>query len=94
MNKLRLVQLLESILSKGNHNHQSNEITFHCPFCKHHKKKLNINLISEKWHCWVCGVGGHKIVGLFRKLKLEKRFFTDLSKIIGTTLSSFSKDKS
>ena len=94
MNKLRLVQLLESVLSKGNHNQQSNEITFHCPFCKHHKKKLNINLISEKWHCWVCGVGGHKIVGLFRKLKLEKRFFTDLSKIIGTTLSSFSKDKS
>tara|TARA_R100001443_G_C3356238_1_gene178006 strand:+ start:1328 stop:2248 length:921 start_codon:yes stop_codon:yes gene_type:complete len=94
MNKLRLVQLLESVLSRGNHNQQSNEITFHCPFCKHHKKKLNINLISEKWHCWVCGVGGHKIVGLFRKLKLEKRFFTDLSKIIGTTLSSFSKDKS
>ena len=93
MNKLRLVQLLESILSKGNFNQQSNEITFHCPFCKHHKKKLNINLISEKWHCWVCGVGGHKILGLFRKLKVEKRFFDILSKITGNRISKLSTDK-
>jgi DNA primase len=94
MNKLRLVQLLESILSKGNHNHQSNEITFYCPFCNHYKQKLNINLISEKWHCWVCGIGGHKILSLFRKLKVEKRFFDILSKITGTRLSNISKDKS
>jgi len=93
MNKLRLVQLLESLLSKGNHNHQSNEITFYCPFCKHHKQKLNINLISEKWHCWVCGIGGHKILSLFRKLKVEKRFFDILSKITGTKISNISKDK-
>ena len=93
MNKLRLVQLLESILSKGNFNQQSNEITFHCPFCKHHKKKLNINLLSEKWHCWVCGVGGHKIFGLLKKLKVEKRFFDILSKITGSNLSRKSIDK-
>jgi len=93
MNKLRLVQLLESILLRGNFNQQSNEITFHCPFCKHHKPKLNINLITEKWHCWVCGVGGHKIFGLFKKLKVEKRFFDTLSKITGTRLSKISNDK-
>jgi DNA primase len=94
MNKLRLVQLLESILSKGSHNQQSNEITFFCPFCKHRKQKLNVNLISEKWHCWVCGVGGHKILSLFKRLNVEKRFFNILSKITGTSLSSISTDKS
>jgi DNA primase len=93
MNKLRLVQLLESILSKGDFNQQSNEITFHCPFCKHHKKKLNVNLISEKWHCWVCGVGGHKIFGLFKRLRVNQGFFNTLSKITGTSLSSVKYDK-
>ncbi|MAG27249.1 hypothetical protein CMI47_17080 [Candidatus Pacearchaeota archaeon] len=87
MNKLRLVQLLESVLSKGNFNEQSNEITFHCPFCKHHKKKLNINLISQKWHCWVCGVGGYTIFNLFKKLKVENSYYVSLSKIIGKDLS-------
>ncbi len=93
MNKLRLVQLLESILSKGNFNQQSNEITFYCPFCKHHKKKLNVNLISEKWHCWVCGVGGHKVLGLLKKLKVEKRFFDLLFKITGNRPSKVLTDK-
>jgi DNA primase len=87
MNKLRLVQLLESVLSKGNFNEQSNEITFNCPFCKHYKKKLNINLISQKWHCWVCGVGGHTVFNLFKKLKVEKSLYVSLSKIIGKDLS-------
>ena len=93
MNKLRLVQLLESVLLKGNHNQQSNEITFHCPFCKHHKKKLNINLITEKWHCWVCGIGGHRIFRLFTKLKVEKRFFDTLSKITGNKTYSKTDSK-
>ena len=87
MNKLRLVQLLESVLSNGNLNDKSKEITYQCPFCKHHKKKLNINLISEKWHCWVCGIGGHKISGLFRKLKVEKRFYDLLNKIVGSSIN-------
>jgi len=90
MNKLRLVQLLESILSKGSFNTQSSEITFYCPFCTHHKKKLNINLISEKWHCWVCGIGGHKIFGLFKKLKVHAKYFNELSKITGKTNSNIS----
>jgi len=94
MNKLRLVQLLESVLSKGDFNQQSNEITFNCPFCKHtHKKKLNVNLITEKWHCWVCGAGGHKVFGLFKRLRVEQRFFNILSKITGNSPSNVKYDK-
>ena len=91
MKSLRLVQLLESVLSKGNHNHKKSEISFKCPFCKHHKKKLNVNLLSQKWHCWVCGTGGHTILGLFRKLKVEKKFYDLLSKITGGKTYSVSK---
>jgi|TARA_R110000744_G_scaffold132647_1_gene240875 DNA primase len=82
------------VLSKGDFNQQSNEITFNCPFCKHtHKKKLNINLITEKWHCWVCGAGGHKVFGLFKRLRVEQRFFNILSKITGNSPSTVKYDK-
>jgi len=93
MNKLRLVQLLESVLLSGSLNDKSSEITFHCPFCKHHKKKLNINLISQKWHCWVCGVGGYTILALFKRLRVEKRFYDVLNKITGNNFSRVSIDK-
>jgi len=84
---------LESVLLSGSLNDKSSEITFHCPFCKHHKKKLNINLISQKWHCWVCGVGGYTILALFKRLKVEKRFYDVLNKITGNNFSRVSVDK-
>ena len=91
MKSLRLIQLLESVLSKGYHNQKKSEISFNCPFCNHRKKKLNINLLSQKWHCWVCGMGGHTILGLFRKLKVEKKYYEILSKITGG--KTYSVDK-
>lgn len=91
MKSIRLIQLLESILSKGSHNQKKSEISFKCPFCNHHKKKLNVNLLSQKWHCWVCGIGGHTILGLFRKLKVESKYYDILSKITGGKTYSVSK---
>ena len=91
MKSVRLVQLLESVLLKGNHNHKKSEISFKCPFCNHHKKKLNVNLLSQKWHCWVCGNGGHTILGLFRKLRVEKKFYDILQKITGGKTYSIGK---
>jgi len=91
MKSVRLIQLLESILLKGNHNTAKSEISFKCPFCKHHKKKLNINLLSQKWHCWVCGTGGHTILGLFRKLRVEKKYYDALNKITGGRTYSVEK---
>lgn len=91
MKSVRLIQLLESILLKGNHNHAKSEISFKCPFCTHHKKKLNVNLLSQKWHCWVCGTGGHTILGLFRKLRVGKKYFDLLQKITGGKTYSIDK---
>lgn len=43
------------------------EHLFSCPFCKHHKKKLSVNISKNKWKCWVCGKAGNKITSLFHK---------------------------
>lgn len=47
--------------TKGNH-------AFHCPFCKHHKPKLEVDIKSGVWHCWVCNEKGRTPTSLIRKL--------------------------
>lgn len=66
MSNIRIISLLEGILGKGRIN--NDEVSFTCPYCNHHKKKLSINIISQKWQCWVCGKKGRKIYSIFKKL--------------------------
>lgn len=67
MNKSRrLLNLFEAVLGKSMTS--GNEATFSCPYCNHHKKKLVINIISQKWHCWVCGVKGVGAERIFKKI--------------------------
>jgi len=61
---------------------KNGEHAFHCPFCNHHKKKLQVNLETQKWHCWVCNIGGHKIGILLRKLNAPKNIITEVLKIL------------
>jgi len=66
MKNRQLINLLESVL--GAAKNSGNESTFNCPFCNHHKKKLVINTVTEKWHCWVCGAKGIGAERIFKKL--------------------------
>ena len=48
--------ILTEVLGPG---YQSKDETlFHCPFCKHHKKKLSVNTIKGFFKCWVCDTKG------------------------------------
>jgi DNA primase len=71
---------------------KNGEHAFHCPFCNHHKKKLQVNLETQKWHCWVCNKGGHKIGILLRKLNASKQIISEVLKILGD-YRGVSKDK-
>jgi DNA primase len=42
----------------GNSYRTNAERLFTCPFCKHHKKKLSINLKKSVYKCWVCDATG------------------------------------
>ena len=82
MYKYELVTLLEKVLMKS-YQMKNGEHAFHCPFCNHHKKKLQINTETQKWHCWVCDKGGYKIGILLRKINAPKNIISEVLKILG-----------
>jgi hypothetical protein len=44
----------------------SNEILFFCPKCKHHKRKLSVNIEKDVFKCWVCDYSGRSLRRLMR----------------------------
>tara|TARA_Y100000593_G_scaffold93328_1_gene187830 strand:+ start:246 stop:1178 length:933 start_codon:yes stop_codon:yes gene_type:complete len=64
-----LKQFLEKILGKSQPARGGEEAVFFCPSCKHHKKKLTFNLLSQKFQCWVCGIKGHRAYQLLKLIK-------------------------
>lgn len=87
-----LVILLESVLGKGKQTSNGN-YAFRCPNGCHEKKlKLEINLETQQYQCWICssrkdGFRGKKISTLLKKLKASankineaKLLTNDLSK--------------
>ena len=81
-NKIVVITILDTTLGVGS-SLKGNEQQHHCPFCHHHKKKLQVNLDTQQWHCWVCNSKGRSISSLLRKLNVDKRDLDRLHKIYG-----------
>jgi DNA primase len=68
----------------GSYNDISvNELAFFCPFCHHHKRKLQINVKNQKWHCWVCNSGGKKLTYLLKRLNVDKSVLLKVKEFYG-----------
>ena len=59
------LQLLKSIF--GKFYHSNDEHLFYCPKCKHHKRKLSVNLDKDAFKCWICDYHGRSLRRLVRK---------------------------
>jgi len=81
-NKIVVISILDTTLGVGS-SLKGNEQQHHCPFCHHHKKKLQVNLDTQQWHCWVCNSKGRSITSLLRKLNVDRRDLDRLHKIYG-----------
>ena len=81
-NKLTVINILDTALGVGS-SLKGNEQAHHCPFCNHHKKKLQVNLDTQRWHCWVCDSKGRSIQSLLRKLNVDIRDLSKLKDIYG-----------
>lgn len=55
----------------------NNQLLFKCPFCKHHKKKLQVHMELGQWHCWVCQAKGRSLHTLLTKLGIVDRVILD-----------------
>ena len=86
MENTALLFLTESVLGKGQSTSKGN-YAFKCPFCTHHKNKMEVNLRTTAkrenfWHCWVCGAKGKTLLTLFKKIKAPQDKINELNILI------------
>ncbi len=91
-NKLKIITILDSALGVGS-SLKGNEQAHHCPFCNHHKKKLQVNLDTQRWHCWVCDSKGRSISSLLRKLNVDLRDIAVVKDVYGDEPEYDSKEE-
>lgn len=92
-NESRILDILQSVL--GVYFPIKNEYKFYCPWCHHHKPKLQLNIQEQKYHCWVCNSRGRSLYYLLRQLDASPKLLEELSKYVGkpTKQSSLAEDK-
>lgn len=71
--------LLRTLLGKSRPSTKGNH-AFHCPFCKHHKPKLEIDPKKGFYHCWTCQpeTKGRNLVNLLKKLKASREQIAEM----------------
>lgn len=91
-NKTIVIGVLDNTLGVGS-SLKGNEQAHHCPFCHHYKKKLQINLETQNWHCWVCDSKGRTIQSLLRKLNVDIRDIQKIRDIYGDDAPNIKNDE-
>ena len=91
-NKTIVIGVLDNTLGVGS-SLKGNEQAHHCPFCHHYKKKLQINLETQNWHCWVCDSKGRTIQSLLRKLNVDIRDIQKIRDIYGDDAPNTKNDE-
>ena len=86
-----LVTLVNPVLGSGKATARNN-YAYHCPFCHHHKPKLEVNLTENRegknpWHCWACDARGTTIYNLFKQLKVDSSKYGELASLVKTSKS-------
>lgn len=78
--KQKVLTTLTSVLGSTTHA-KDDDYKFYCPFCNHRKKKLEVNVTSQKWNCWVCNTKGRSIYSLFKRLDVDRRNYNVLNEV-------------
>ena len=81
-----LLGSVENILGKSSRRARDNH-AFHCPFCNHRKKKLEINFATNEkgenpWECWVCETKGRTIRSLLKQLRTPREQAAEVLKYL------------
>ena len=81
-----LVNLVNNVLGESKRTARGNQ-SYHCPFCNHHKPKLEVNFTENKqghnpWNCWVCGKKGKTVHSLFKQLIASPEIISQLKPLV------------
>ena len=84
-----LVTLVNSVLGSGKSTARNN-YAYHCPFCHHHKPKLEVNLTENRegknpWHCWACDARGTTVYQLFKKTNASSDKIAEANSLISSS---------
>tara|TARA_Y100000385_G_scaffold189793_1_gene196114 strand:+ start:6815 stop:7750 length:936 start_codon:yes stop_codon:yes gene_type:complete len=87
-----LVTLVNSVLGTGKKTSRGN-LAYTCPYCNHHKPKLEINFTENKeglnpWHCWVCDKKGKSIMPLLFQSKASPTKIAEAKSLVKDTNSN------
>ena len=85
MSQLVINILDKALKSKGQNLKKVNEYMRWSPFIQHHKPKLQVNVQTGKWHCWVSNQGGHNLFQLLKQVGAPRELYKELSDTLGTT---------
>ena len=84
MNQNKIVNLLNRVLNNnGTKLKKLDEYMYWSPFVSHHKQKLQINIRTQKWHCWVSNTGGRTLFQLLKKISASNQHFDELRELVG-----------
>lgn len=83
-----ILGLLETQLGKGKPDKKGN-FSFYCPFCKHKKPKLVVNVKSGAFNCWTChpATKGKNPVSLLKKLGSSSSTILEMKQYYGIKAS-------
>lgn len=73
-----IVSILNKALNQKARIRKGTDAVYFCPNCKHYKRKLEINLITGKYNCWVCDFSGTSFKTLFKKLNLSYELYSSI----------------
>ena len=79
--------------SLGSYYESNDEMLFHCPKCKHHKKKLSVNINKNAFKCWICDYRGNNLGSLIRDRELRSRWNSLVNQIDITRFDDLFKNK-
>ncbi len=85
INLLQAKHIIDEHLGAGIPHKKSGEISYYCPFCNHYKRKLQVNINTQKWHCWTCDQKGREIGSLLKKSNAPLHQYKKIKEIYGDT---------
>jgi DNA primase len=85
-------QILDNHLGSSVQHRKDGEISYNCPFCNHHKPKLQVNLNTQKWHCWICDSKGQTMNSLLKKSNATSAAQHKMRELYGDKSSFNSRD--